>query len=126
MVARQLDQAQLGELTEFVAALKQLGGYAVSAEWARDAGYPAPNLSRVENGVAAIDGYNLLRLIRASAARAGLTASETAAAAAATRLEPERFGDDLEFVAELEELADLLERVQRLGSSIGRRVAARR
>lgn len=118
-MARKLDQAQLRELSAFVDELKRLGGYTVSAEWARDSGYPAPNLSKLENGVGAIDGFNLLRLIRASARRAGVPPALAAAqASAAARVE-----DDPELVAELEELADLLERLQRLGSSIGRRAS---
>jgi hypothetical protein len=120
LVARKLDQAQLRELSEFVAELKTLGGYTVSAEWARDSGYPAPNLSKLENAVGAIDGYNLLRLIRSSARRADL--APATAALIATPRSAERGGDDPELVVELEELADLLERLQRLGSSIGRRV----
>jgi hypothetical protein len=118
-VARKLDQAQVRELSAFVAELKALGGYEVSAEWARDSGYPAPNLSKLENGVGAIDGYNLLRLIRSSARRAGISPATAAAQASATA----RGADDAELVAELEELADLLERLQRLGSAIGRRAS---
>lgn len=77
-MARKLDAKQSRELGEFVARLKALGGYASSAEWSRESGYPAPNLSELENGVAGVDGYNLLRLIRAVGARAGLSAAEAA------------------------------------------------
>lgn len=122
-MARKLDRSQIRELRDFVAELKALGGYRVSAEWARDSGYPAPNLSKLETGAGAIDGYNLLRLIKASAARADLTPAVAAAQASGLAGRAE---DDPELAAQLEELADLLERLQLLGSSIGRHVSGGR
>lgn len=80
-MARQLDERQQADLTAFVNALADRAGYTTTAEWSRDSGYPAPNLSNLRNGRGAIDGYNLLRLIRAAAARA-----ETAAEDLATEL----------------------------------------
>lgn len=71
-MARPLDDRQQAELSDFVNALAELGGYTTTAEWARESGYPAPNLSELRNGVAGIDGYNLLRLTRAAAARVEL------------------------------------------------------
>jgi predicted transcriptional regulator len=56
-------------LATFVNALQKRAGYKHASEWARDAGFPASNLSDVKNGNAGIDGLNLLRLIRAAAAK---------------------------------------------------------
>lgn len=77
-MARSLDAAQRLDLVEFVDELYTAAGYSTLAEWARDSGYPAPNLSNLRNGKGAIDGYNLLRLIRAAAERAGASPSELA------------------------------------------------
>lgn len=77
-MARQLDERQQAELTAFVNALADAAGYATTAEWARDSGYPPPNLSNLRNGRGAIDGYNLLRLIRAAAARSDATPDQLA------------------------------------------------
>lgn len=71
-MARPLDERQQAELTAFVNSLAELAGYTSHAEWARDAGYPAPNLTNLRNAKGAIDGYNLLRLIHAAARRAQL------------------------------------------------------
>lgn len=81
-MARALDQHQLRELAGFVNDLADLGGYQTSAEWARDSGFPAPNLSNLRNARAGVDGYNLLRLLRAVAARLDRVAEEVATAAA--------------------------------------------
>ena len=77
-MARQLDERQQAELTAFVNALADAAGYATTAEWARESGYPPPNLSNLRNGRGAIDGYNLLRLVRAAAARSDLTPEQLA------------------------------------------------
>lgn len=69
-MARKLDDEQQADLTAFVNRLAESAGYTTSAEWSRDSGYPAPNLSKLRNGVGAVDGYNLLRLIRAAASKA--------------------------------------------------------
>jgi hypothetical protein len=72
-MARQLDPAQQQELTDFVNELFGAAGYKKTADWARDSGYPAPNLSNLRNAKGGVDGYNLLRLIRAAAARTNST-----------------------------------------------------
>lgn len=69
-MARKLDEAQMAELQAFVDALVEAGGFASNAELARESGYDRSALSDLRNGHGAIDGYNLLRLIRAAAARA--------------------------------------------------------
>jgi hypothetical protein len=70
-MARSLDEHQQAELSAFVNELAEAAGYTTTAEWARESGYPASNLSELRNGNRSVDGYNLLRLIRAAAARAG-------------------------------------------------------
>lgn len=70
-MARKLDKEQQADLTAFVNDLASHAGYETTAEWARDSGYPAPNLSNLRNARGAVDGYNLLRLIRAAAERSG-------------------------------------------------------
>lgn len=77
-MARPLDDRQQGELSAFVNALAEAAGYTTTAEWARDSGYPPPNLSNLRNGRGAIDGFNLLRLIRAAAARTEMTPDQLA------------------------------------------------
>jgi hypothetical protein len=69
-MARKLDDEQQADLSAFVNRLAESAGYKTTAEWSRDSGYPAPNLSNLRNGVGAVDGYNLLRLIRAAAVKA--------------------------------------------------------
>jgi hypothetical protein len=69
-MARDLDPQQQADLTGFVNALAEIAGYTTTAEWARESGYPASNLSNLRNARGGVDGYNLLRLIRAAAARA--------------------------------------------------------
>lgn len=68
-MARDLDEHQRRELSDFVNQLAEAAGYTTTAEWARDAGYPAPNLGNLRNGKSAVDGYNLLRLMRAASRR---------------------------------------------------------
>jgi hypothetical protein len=80
---RKLDQRQQADLSAFVNALFTEAGYTSTAEWARDSGYPAPNLSNLRNRKGAVDGYNLLRLIRAAAERAGQDPVDLAARLAA-------------------------------------------
>lgn len=65
------DLVSLKELAAFVNALQKRGGYKTTADFARDASFPAPNLSNIRNGKAGVDGVNLLKLIRAAAYRAG-------------------------------------------------------
>lgn len=77
-MARDLDERQLADLSAFVNALAEAAGYATTAEWARESGYPAANLSNLRNGRKGVDGYNLLRLIRAAAARSDLTTEQLA------------------------------------------------
>ena len=77
-MARPLDLRQQRELTEFVNALYKAAGYTTLAEWARDSDYPASNLSDIRNEKSGVDGYNLLRLIRAAAARSHATPEELA------------------------------------------------
>lgn len=114
-MARKLDGLQMRELQEFVAALKGLGGYTVSAEWSRDSGYPAPNLSKLENGVGAIDGYNLLRLIKAVVERIGETPAATAVKAASPGAQVEQSASEREAIAEaLEDLGGVVDRLNRL------------
>lgn len=70
-MARKLSKDQLAELAEFVNALGEAAGYTTrTSDWARDSGYPASNLSDLRNGKVSIDGYNLLRLVRAAAEKA--------------------------------------------------------
>lgn len=109
-MARKLDNEQQADLTAFVNALALRAGYTTTAEWARDSGYPAPNLSNLRNGNGAIDGYNLLRLIRAAASRIDVApidlAVERASGAAASR---GSFADRLEAVeGTMTELASLI------------------
>lgn len=81
-MARGLDEHQQRELTAFVNRLFERAGYRTTADWSRDSGYPAPNLSMLRNGKAGIDGYNLLKLIEAAAERAMVSEEEMAIAAA--------------------------------------------
>jgi hypothetical protein len=85
-MARPLSKPQLREIGAFVHALYRLGGYATQKEFADDAGYHQVNLSQVMGGKAGIDGLNLLHLIKAAAARAGISAHD--AAARASLVEP--------------------------------------
>lgn len=117
-MARALDAQQQGELSAFVNELAALAGYTTTAEWARDSGYPAPNLTNLRNGKGAVDGYNLLRLIRAAAQRAGedpLRLAASAARPAARSADP----SNAELARRLEEVADLVtEGLARLGAGI--------
>lgn len=77
-MARKLEEWQQEELTAFVNALADAAGYKKTADWARDSGYPASNLSKLRHEKMAVDGYNLFRLIRAASARRGQTAEDLA------------------------------------------------
>lgn len=68
-MARKLDDQQRTELAAFLNQVADAAGYTTTAEWARDSGIPASNLSNMRNGKRAVDGYNLLRLMRAAAVR---------------------------------------------------------
>jgi hypothetical protein len=81
-MARKLDEQQQRLLTDFVNRLAAQAGYTTTAEWARESGYPASNLSNLRNGRGAVDGYNLVRLIRAAAARAAVEPPQLATDAA--------------------------------------------
>lgn len=63
------EPVRLRDLAAFVKALQENAGYERAADWARDANFPASNLSDVRNAKAGIEGVNLLRLIRAAADR---------------------------------------------------------
>lgn len=84
-MARQLDQRQLDELAAFANELFELAGYKTTAEWARESGYGYPNLVNLRNGKRAVDGYNLLRLMRAAAARVDRTATDLGVQTAANQ-----------------------------------------
>lgn len=108
-MARALDEEQQAELTLFVNDLAAAAGYTTTAEWSRDSGYPASNLSNLRNGRGAIDGFNLLRLIRAAAARGNREPQELARALTAG--ERERTAQRLETMEEaVKELAHLMRR----------------
>src|SRR5262249_4029598 len=69
--------------------------------------YPPPNLSRLRNGLGAVDGYNLLRLIRAAASKAQTQDLELVLALeqrSATDGEP----SNLEILRHLDEVAILI------------------
>lgn len=119
-MARQLDNQQQRELTNYVNRLFELAGYSSTAEWARESGYPPSNLSNLRNGVKAVDGYNLLRLIRAAAARIGTDPEDLALQAPARR--PDGPGSQAaEFERRLEEVEGLVfEGFRRLEAGISR------
>lgn len=77
-MAENLDASQRAALSAFVNGIAQAAGYTTTAEWSRDSGYPAPNLSKLRGGKGAVSGYNLLRLIRAGAARTEMTPEQLA------------------------------------------------
>jgi hypothetical protein len=104
-MARDLDHRQQAELTDFVNRLAQLGGYTTTAEWARQSGYPASNLSNLRNARGGVDGYNLLRLIRAAAERMEIQPEELAVTTA--RVQAEDAGDEM-IASRLDELAGLV------------------
>ena len=83
-MARALDAQQKDELVEFLEELYRTSGYTTQAEWARDAAFPQANLSKAlsRSNRAGVDGYNLLKLIRAAATRAGARPEEIALARA--------------------------------------------
>jgi hypothetical protein len=110
-MARPLDDRQQRELSEFVNALATAAGYTTTAEWARDSGYPPPNLSNLRNGRGAVDGYNLLRLIRAAAARSDLTTDQLALGLAQATA---REATEESVQARLDELTELVTEALRL------------
>lgn len=81
-MARPLSEPQRAELAAFIDELYRLGGFATWAEFSRESGYPATNLSNVHLAKKGIDGPNLLGLIRAVARRTGAGVAEVALAAA--------------------------------------------
>lgn len=106
-MARKLSTPQETDLALFVRHLYAAGGFASWADFARESGFPATNLSNVQNGKAGIDGSNLLDLIRASARRAEL--SDDAAAILAAR-DSVGVGDSRSLERRLEALADAVAR----------------
>lgn len=115
---RGLDDHQLAELAKFVNALFVLGGYQRSADWARDAGYPEPNLSRLRNGKGDASGYNLFKLIRAVALRLDDPPVDVALAAA-LHAEAAEAPSRAELARRLEELGTLVaEALARMGTGI--------
>lgn len=129
-MARDLDERQQAELSDFVNALADAAGYTTTAEWAREAGYPASNLSNLRNGRRAVDGYNLLRLIRAAASRSELTTEQLAVGLArATEADEsaESIGRRLDELSKLvQESLELLHEAQRLRSGDQQRKPAAR
>lgn len=103
-MSRRLDKPQQHELSAFVNALAETAGYETTAEWARDSGYSYPNLINLRNGKGAVDGFNLLRLIRSAAQRAGLATEDLALKAAASG-DPDLVAN---VSARLDELAGLM------------------
>src|SRR5581483_8523417 len=77
---RSSDLHQKAELAAFLDNLYRMGGYTSQAQWAREAGYHQVNLSNAMSRTKAdgIDGYNLLRLIRAVSERVAAGPEETA------------------------------------------------
>lgn len=106
-MAPNLDAHQRTELAAFVDALYQLGGYETGASWAEEANYPAPNLSNLRNAKTGIDGYNLLKLIRAVAKRLDERPVDVALAAA-RNVELDAAPSRLEIARRLEELEGLV------------------
>lgn len=78
-MARSLDAHQKQELAAFVKALFDAAGYKTIAQWANESDYPASNLSDLRNAKVGVDGYNLLKLIRAAALRLNSTPEDLAA-----------------------------------------------
>lgn len=110
-MARSLDERQQAELTAFVNAIAEAAGYETTAEWARDSGYAYPNLTNLRNGKGAVDGFNLLRLIRAAAARADLTTEQLALGLAQATAED---GSKESIGRRLDELSGLVQESLRL------------
>jgi hypothetical protein len=73
-----LDEVQLREFAAFLQTLYDLGGFPSDAEWARQSGVHAVNLSNARTGQGQLDGFNLLRLIRSAADRAALPPEQLA------------------------------------------------
>lgn len=101
-MARGLDKQQKAELADYLDSLYRLGGYTSQAQWAREAGYHQVNLSnamsrKTDDG---LDGYSLLKLTRAVAERAEISA-ESAAVRLAQETEPD-VGDLHRRLAKLE------------------------
>lgn len=114
-MARPLDDRQQADLSAFVNDLAQRANYTTTAEWARDSGYPASNLSNLRNGKGAVDGYNLLKLIRAAAARIEMPVDSLAVAS--SRSGAAEGWSNEELALRLEEVAALVaEGLLRLGA----------
>jgi hypothetical protein len=103
-MARKLDARQQEELSSFVDALAEIGGFSSTAEWARESGYDRSALSDLRNRNGAIDGYNLLRLIRVAATRARLDPEHLALLAERVGVEADD-AIDAAIIGRLDELA---------------------
>jgi hypothetical protein len=122
-VARRLDKKQLEEFKGFLIGLRSLGGYATDAEWARESGVHAVNLSNARTGSAQLDGYNLLRLIVAVARRTKSAPEDTAVQAAVVRAGAQagRAAASVVSVADLEAIAGGLEQLSQRVSELTQR-----
>lgn len=123
-MARGLDPNQKAELVAFLEELYRLGDYETQAQWAREAGYHTVNLSNALNRTKAdgLDGYTLIKLMRAAAKRAETTPEAVARRLAADDQQSDvaRRLEALEgLVAELPTAEDL----KRLGESMRRAIA---
>ena len=121
-MARKLDERQQEELAAFVDALGELGGFSSTAEWSRESGYDRSALSDLRNRNGAVDGYNLLRLIRAASARARLEPEHLALLAARVGDGADGHLDDA-ILGRLDELAGLVTEALKLLRDEARRRA---
>jgi hypothetical protein len=121
-MARGLDANQKAELVEFLEDLYRLGGYTKQKTWADEASYYAPNLSKALNRSESdgIDGYTLLKLMRAAAKRAGISPVEAARRSAGAEGSQQLPRDRLEEVADL--VAEGLARVEAGIADVARRL----
>lgn len=119
-MARGLDRVQKAELVAFLESLYRLGGYTGQAQWAREAGFYTPNLSRAMSRRTnqGVDGYSLLRLIRAAAARAGLSGSDAVMRLAQASAYDAVLQQVLLHLAELEEKVASLPTAEDLGRTV--------
>lgn len=99
-MARKLDQTQLDEFAAFLEELAQRGDWKTDAEWSRQSGVHAVNLSEARTGKSQLDGYNLLRLIRATAERTASAQNDAAISASRAT------GPLAALEAKVEEIAD--------------------
>ncbi len=106
-MAEKRSEQERSELGAFIRELYVIGGYARWAEFADDARVHPVSLSNWQNGEKTPDGVNVLKLIRAAAARTNREARELATSLAVA--DRERLADRLEDVERgMTELAGLL------------------